>query len=153
MSRPIEATAALDLDTIKIILWASETKPGSPNISYLYDIEAADGLPISRGTFFNAVKGRRVTSQVIDAVDEMIAIRGWRAKYIEHCREEHKQRVIRAFQNPKTYCSMCGHSCNHCGDPRSARRRKAVTEFLKLDPVDLGCVVREQPAVSEYNYE
>jgi hypothetical protein len=143
MSRPVEATSALDLDTIKIILWASETKPGSPNISYLYDVEAADGLPVSRGTFFNAVKGRKVTNQVIDAIDEMIAIRGWRAKWVEHCREEHKQRVIRAFQNPKTYCSMCGHHCTNCGEPRSAKRRKAVTEFLKTDPIELGCVIRD----------
>jgi ribosomal protein L37E len=143
MSRPVEATSALDLDTIKTILWASESGSGHPNVSRLYDVEAADGLPISRGTFFNAVKGRRVTSQVIDAIDELIAIRGWRAKYIEHCREEHKQRVIRAFENPKTYCSMCGHHCAHCGEPRSEKRRKAVSDFLKHDPVELGCRVRE----------
>ena len=143
MSRPVEATSALDLDTIKIILWASETKPGNPNISNLYDTEAADGLPVSRGTFFNAIKGRRVTSQVIDAIDEMIAIRGWRMKWIEHCREEHKLRVIRAFESPKTYCAMCGHTCLNCGDPRSEKRRKAVSAFLKINPADLGCRVRE----------
>lgn len=146
MSRPVEATAALDLDTIKILLWASETKPGAPNISHLYDVESRDGLPVSRGTFFNAVKGRKVTNQVIAAIDEMIAIRGWRNKWIEHCREEHKQRVIRAFESPKTYCSTCGHICEHCGEPKSAKRRKAVTAFLKTDPVELGCKVRDPSA-------
>jgi hypothetical protein len=61
MSRPIEATSPLDLDTVKIIVWASEYGTGQPNISRLYDKEASDGLDLSRGTFFNAVKGRKVT--------------------------------------------------------------------------------------------
>jgi hypothetical protein len=99
MARPIEATFPLDLDTIKILVWASEYGSGHPNISRLYDNEAADGLDLSRGTFFNAVKGRRMTQQVVDKIDELIAIKGWRAKWIEHCREEHKKRVIRAFEN------------------------------------------------------
>jgi hypothetical protein len=149
MSRPVEATSSLDLDTIKILLWASETKPGNPNISNFYDVESADGLPISRGTFFNAIKGRKVTNQVIEAIDELIAIRGWRSKWNDHCKEEHKLRVIRAFEKPKTYCSICGHACSHCGDPRSDKRRKAVTSFLKLDPVELGCKVREPVKTEE----
>jgi hypothetical protein len=143
MSRPVEATSALDLDTIKTILWASERGSGHPNVSKLYDLEAADGLPISRGTFFNAIKGRKVTNQVIDAIDELIAIRGWRAKYIDYCREEHRRRVVRAFESPPSYCSVCGHACPSCGGPRSEKRRKAVKEFLKQDPLDLGCKVRE----------
>lgn len=143
MGRPIEPTSALDLDTIKLLLWVSEYGTGQPNISRLYDTEVQDGLEIGRGTFFGAIKGRKVTQETISKIDEMIAIRGWTLKWTDHLREEHKQRVIRAFQNPKTYCSMCGHHCTNCGEPRSAKRRKAVTEFLKTDPIDLGCVIRE----------
>lgn len=143
MSRPVEATSALDLDTIKILLWASEYGSGHPNISRLYDKEADDGLSISRGTFFNAIKGRKVTNHVIAAIDELIAIRGWQAQYLEHCREEHKRRVIKAFESPKSYCGICGHACAHCGGPRTEKRRKAVNDFLKQDPLDLGCKLRE----------
>jgi hypothetical protein len=143
MSRPIEATSPLDLDTVKIIVWASEYGTGQPNISRLYDKEAGDGLDLSRGTFFNAVKGRKVTQQVIDKIDELIAIKGWRAKWLEHCREEHKKRVIRAFESPPAYCSVCGHGCPNCGPSRSEPRRKAVFNYLKMDPTDLGCKVRD----------
>ena len=143
MSRPVEAASALDLDTIKILLWASEYGSGHPNISRLYEREADEGLSISRGTFFNAIKGRKVTNHVIAAIDELIAIRGWQAKYLEHCREEHKRRVVRAFESPRSYCSVCGRPCEHCGGPRSQRRRKAVTDFLKQDPIDLGCKIRQ----------
>ena len=142
MSRPVEATNALDLDTVKILLWASEYGSGHPNISRLYDREAADGLDISRGTFFNAIKGRKVSNHVISAIDELIAIRGWQAQYLEHCREEHRRRVVRAFESPKSYCSVCGHGCQNCGGPRTEKRRKAVMDFLKVDPLDLGCKQR-----------
>ncbi len=144
MSRPIEATSPLDLDTIKIILWASEYGSGQPNISRLYDKEVGDGLDLSRGTFFNAVKGRRVTQQVIDKIDELIAIRGWQQKWVEHLRELHRQRVIQAFNNWWTSCSVCGHACPNCGAAKSEKRRKAVFEFLKTDPLDLGCKVQEE---------
>lgn len=146
MSRPVEPTASLDLDTIKILVWASEYGSGHPNISRLYDNEAADGLSLSRGTFFNAVKGRRVTQQVIDKIDELIMLKGWQSKWIEHCREEHKKRVVKAFENPMNYCSICGHSCPNCGTAKSAKRRKAVSNYLKMDPVDLGCKVRDDEA-------
>jgi hypothetical protein len=146
MSRPVEPTASLDLDTIKILVWASEYGSGHPNISRLYDNEAAEGLDLSRGTFFNAVKGRKVTQQVIDKVDELIAIKGWRAKWVEHCREEHKKRVVKAFENPMNYCSICGHSCPNCGPAKSEQRRKAIFNYLKMDPVDLGCKVRDNEA-------
>jgi ribosomal protein L37E len=143
MARPIEATSALDLDTIMILLWASEQGTGNPNISRLFDQELADGLDLSRGTFFNAVKGRKVTQHVLDKVDELIALRGWRAKWLEHCREVHKQRVIKAFDSAPTYCSVCGHGCTHCGLPKTEKRRQAVKSFLRTDPIDLGCKVRE----------
>lgn len=143
MSRPVEASSALDLDTIKILLWASEYGSGHPNISRLYDREAEDGLPISRGTFFNAIKGRKVTNHVIAAIDELIAIRGWQAQYLDHCREEHKRRVVKAFESPMSYCSVCGHACPNCGGPRTEKRRKAVKDYLKQDPLDLGCKLRE----------
>ena len=144
MSRPVEATSPLDLDTVKIIVWASEYGSGHPNISRLYDNETSEGLDLSRGTFFNAVKGRRVTQQVIDKIDELIAIKGWRAKWLEHCREEHKKRVIRAFENPMNYCLVCGHNCPNCGEPKSDKRRKAVFSYLKMDPVDLGGKVQNR---------
>jgi len=146
MSRPVEATSPLDLDTIKIIVWASEYGSGHPNISRLYDNETSEGLDISRGTFFNAVKGRRVTQQVIDKVDELIALKGWRAKWLEHCREEHKKRVVRAFESSMNFCSVCGHGCSNCGSAKSEKRRKAVFAYLKMDPSDLGCKVREDEA-------
>jgi hypothetical protein len=146
MSRPVEATSALDLDTIKLILWASEYGSGHPNISRLYDKEATDGLVVSRGTFFNAIKGRRVTSQVLDSIDEMVAIRGWRPKYLSHLQEQHNERVIQAFKKSWTSCSVCGHACSNCGAPESEKRRKAVTGFLKTDPATLGCKVREPAA-------
>jgi len=149
MSRPVEATSALDLDTIKLILWASEYGSGHPNISRLYDKEAADGLSLSRGTFFNAVKGRRVTSQVLDSIDEMIAIRGWRAQYLAHLQDEHKNRVIQAFKKAWTSCSVCGHACSNCGAAESDKRRKAVTEFLKTDPLDVGCKIKERATSRE----
>tara|TARA_R110000868_G_scaffold8639_1_gene44503 strand:+ start:2141 stop:2581 length:441 start_codon:yes stop_codon:yes gene_type:complete len=144
MSRPIEATSPLDLDTIKIIVWASEYGSGHPNISRLYDNESSEGLDLSRGTFFNAVKGRKVTQQVLDKIDELIAIKGWRTKWMEHCREEHKKRVVKAFENPMNYCSVCGHGCPNCGTPRSEKRRKAIFDYLKIDPTDLGCKVRDR---------
>lgn len=143
MGRPIEATLPLDLDTVKLLLWVSEYGSGQPNISRLYDREAADGLELGRGTFFGAIKGRNVTSDTIDKIDELIAIRGWKAKWLEHLREEHKNRVIQAFTKAGTYCSHCGKSCSHCGEARSEKRRKAVFDFLKMDPVDLGCKVRD----------
>jgi hypothetical protein len=143
MSRPVEATTALDLDTVKILLWASEYGSGHPNISRLYDKEAADGLDLSRGTFFNAIKGRKVSHHVIAAIDELIAIRGWQSQYLEHCRQEHKRRVVKAFESPPSYCSVCGHQCSLCGSPRTEKRRKAVFDFLKVDPMDLGCKLRK----------
>jgi hypothetical protein len=145
MSRPVESTTALDLDTVKILLWASEYGSGHPNISRLYDREAADGLDISRGTFFNAIKGRSVSNHVIAAIDELIAIRGWQSQYLEHCRAEHKRRVVKAFESPPSYCNVCGHQCSHCGGPRTEKRRKAVFDFLKVDPMDLGCKLRNDP--------
>ena len=144
MSRPIEATSPLDLDTIKIILWASEYGTGKPNISRLFDIEVTDGLDLARGTFFGAVKGRKVTQTTIDKIDELIALRGWRAKWLEHCREEHKRRVQRAFESPQAHCQVCGHGCPNCGSAKSEKRRKAVFSYLKMDPVDLGCKVRDR---------
>jgi hypothetical protein len=146
MSRPVEATSPLDLDTIRIIVWASEYGTGQPNISRLYDKESAEGLDISRGTFFNAVKGRKVTQQVINKVDELIAIKGWRSKWLDHCKEEHKQRVIQAFNKQWTSCSVCGHDCPNCGTAGSEQRRKAIFNYLKMDPVDLGCKVRDNEA-------
>lgn len=143
MSRPVEATSALDLDTIKILIWASEYGTGHPNISRLYDNEAADGLSLSRGTFFNAIKGRKVTNHVIEKVDELIALRGWRSKWLDHCREEHKRRVIKAFESPPAFCAVCGHACPNCGNPKSQKRRDAIKSYLKMDPVELGCKVRE----------
>lgn len=144
MSRPIEATGPLDMDTIKILLWASEYGTGKPNISRLYDAEAADGLDLARGTFFGAVKGRKVTQATIEKVDELITLRGWRSKWLDHCREEHKARVIQAFNKTWTNCTVCGHECSHCGSAKSEKRRKAVFGYLKTDPVDLGCKVRDR---------
>lgn len=144
MSRPIEATSPLDLDTIKLLVWVSEYGTGQPNISRLYDKESTEGLDLSRGTFFNAVKGRKVTQHVVDKIDELIAIRGWRAKWLDHCREEHEKRVIQAFSKTWTSCSVCGHACTHCGEAGSEKRRKAVFDYLKTDPVDLGCKVRDR---------
>jgi hypothetical protein len=143
MGRPIEATLPLDLDTVKLLLWVSEYGSGQPNISRLYDREAADGLELGRGTFFGAIKGRNVTSDTIEKIDELIAVRGWRVKWLQHLREEHENRVIQAFTKGGTYCSVCGKSCSHCGEARSEKRRKAVFDFLKIDPVDLGCKVRD----------
>jgi len=143
MSRPVEATSALDLDTIKILIWASEYGTGHPNISRLYDQEANDGLSLSRGTFFNAIKGRKVTNHVIEKIDELIALRGWRSKWLDHCREEHKHRVIKAFESPPAFCAVCGHACPNCGNPKSSKRRDAIKSYLKMDPVELGCKVRE----------
>jgi|GEM_PF-4213562 len=145
MSRPIEATSSLDLDTIKVLLWASEYGTGQPNVSRLYDRESVDGLTLSRGTFFNAVKGRKVTNHVIEKIDELIALRGWRSKWLDHCREEHRQRVIRAFGSPQAFCQVCGHACPNCGNPKTQRRREAVKAYLKIDPVDLGCRVVSDP--------
>jgi hypothetical protein len=145
MSRPVEATTALDLDTVKILLWASEYGSGHPNISRLYDRESADGLDLSRGTFFNAIKGRKVSHHVIAAIDELIAIRGWQPQYLDHCRQEHKRRVVKAFESPPSYCNVCGHQCSQCGGPRTEKRRKAVFDFLKVDPMDLGCKLRKDP--------
>ena len=143
MSRPVEATSALDLDTIKILIWASEYGTGHPNISRLYDNEAGDGLSLSRGTFFNAIKGRKVTNHVIEKIDELIALRGWRSKWLDHCREEHKRRVIKAFESPPAFCAVCGHACPNCGNTKSQKRRDAIKAYLKMDPVELGCKVRE----------
>lgn len=142
MSRPVEATSALDLDTIKILFWASEYGTGYSNISRLYDQEVDDGLSLSRGTFFNAVKGRKVTNHVIEKIDELIALRGWRSKWLDHCREEHKRRVIKAFESPQAFCQVCGHVCPNCGNTKSQKRREAIKSYLKMDPVELGCRVR-----------
>ena len=144
MGRPIEPTMSLDLDTIKLLLWVSEYGSGQPNISRLYDIEAKDGLDIGRGTFFGAIKGRRVTQETISKIDEMIAIRGWMGKWIEHLKEQHANRVVQAFKKTGGYCPSCGHTCSHCGEAESEQRRKAVTEFLKTDPLDVGCKIREK---------
>jgi hypothetical protein len=143
MGRPIEATSPLDLDTIKLLLWASEYGSGKPNISRLYDQEAQDGLELARGTFFGAIKGRPVTKETAAKIDELVALRGWHAKWSEHLREEHHLRVVQAFKKTWTNCSVCGHECSHCGAAQSERRRKAVTDYLKTDPVKLGCVVQE----------
>ena len=56
---------------------------------------------------------------------------------------QHKKRVIRAFESPPAYCSVCGHACPNCGSPKSEQRRKAVHSYLKMDPTDLGCKVRD----------
>lgn len=144
MGRPIEATQALDLDTIKLLLWASEYGSGKPNISLLYENEVHEGLHMARGTFFGAIKGRRVTQDTIQKVDELIALRGWQSKYIEHLRDEHKKRVLQAFGKPVAYCSICGHACQNCGAPNSEQRRKAIKGFLKLDPLEVGGKVRDR---------
>jgi len=149
MGRPIEPTTPLDLDTIKLLLWASEYGSGQPNISRLYDIEAKDGLDIGRGTFFGAIKGRKVTQETVSKIDELIAVRGWMGKWIEHLKEEHAGRVIQAFKKSWTHCTTCGHQCSHCGAPESEQRRKAVTEFLKTDPLDVGCKIRERATSRE----
>lgn len=143
MGRPIEPTSALDLDTIKLLLWVSEYGTGQPNISRLYDTEVQDGLEIGRGTFFGAIKGRKVTQETISKIDEMIAIRGWTLKWTDHLREEHKKRVVQAFKKSWNHCPNCGHQCTNCGEAESEQRRKAVTEFLKTDPIELGCVIRD----------
>lgn len=143
MGRPIEPSMALDLDTVKLLLWISEYDTGQPNISRLYEREAAEGLDIGRGTFFGAIKGRKVTQETIRKIDELIAVRGWMAKWTQHLQEEHKRRVIQAFRKIGTNCSVCGHACQHCGPAESEKRRKAVAAFLKTDPVELGCKLRE----------
>jgi hypothetical protein len=142
MGRPLEATFPLDLDTVKLLIWISEYGSGHPNISRLYDNEAADGLELGRGTFFGAVKGRKVTSDTVRKIDELIAIRGWQGLWSEHLQDEHRKRVIQAFNKTWTNCSVCGASCSHCGEAKSEQRRKAVFGYLKADPVDLGCKVR-----------
>jgi hypothetical protein len=149
MGRPIEPTTPLDLDTIKLLIWVSEYGSGQPNISRLYDLEAREGLDIGRGTFFGAIKGRRVTQETISKLDEMIAIRGWRAQYLAHLQDEHKNRVIQAFKKAWTSCSVCGHACSNCGAAESDKRRKAVTEFLKTDPLDVGCKIKERATSRE----
>jgi hypothetical protein len=149
MGRPIEPTTPLDLDTIKLLIWVSEYGSGQPNISRLYDLEAREGLDIGRGTFFGAIKGRRVTQETISKLDEMIAIRGWRAQYLAHLQDEHKNRVIQAFKKAWTSCSVCGHACSNCGVAESDKRRKAVTEFLKTDPLDVGCKIKERATSRE----
>lgn len=146
MGRPIEPSMSLDLDTIKLLLWISEYETGQPNISRLYEREAADGLDIGRGTFFGAIKGRKVTQETIRKIDELIAVRGWFAKWTAHLREEHNRRVIQAFKKTWNNCSICGHECLHCGPAESDKRRKAVSAFLKTDPIELGCKVRDQSA-------
>jgi hypothetical protein len=143
MGRPIEATSPLDTDTVRLLLWVSEYGTGQPNISRLYEKEAADGLDLGRGTFFSAIKGRSVTKDTLSKIDELIALRGWRSRWVEHLQEEHKRRVIQAFQHYGTYCSVCGHKCPNCGNPGTEQRRQAVKSFLKTDPVDLGCKVRD----------
>jgi hypothetical protein len=149
MGRPIEPSMSLDIDTIKLLLWASEYGTGQPNVSRLYDLEASEGLDIGRGTFFGAIKGRKVTRETISKIDELIAVRGWMAKWTEHLQEEHKKRVIQAFRKPGSYCAICGHQCSHCGEAESSQRRKAVTEFLKTDPVAIGCKVREPASTDD----
>lgn len=143
MGRPIEATFPLDLDTVKLLIWASEYGSGQPNISRLYDKEAAEGLELGRGTFFGAIKGRNVTNDTLRKIDELIAVRGWRSKWTEHLQEEHRKRVIQAFNKTWTNCSVCGTSCSHCGEAGTEQRRKAVFGYLKMDPTDLGCKVRD----------
>ena len=143
MGRPIEATSPLDTDTIRLLIWVSEYGSGQPNISRLYDREASEGLDLGRGTFFGAIKGRPVTRETMAKIDELIALRGWQPKYVEHLQEEHKRRVIQAFQQHSTYCVACGHKCPHCGNPNTEKRRQAVKSFLKTDPIDLGCKVRD----------
>jgi hypothetical protein len=142
MGRPIEATFPLDLDTVKLLIWVSEYGSGHPNISRLYDNEAADGLDLGRGTFFGAIKGRNVTSDTVEKIDQLIAIRGWRAKWLDHLKVEHEKRVIQAFNKTWTNCSVCGRVCSHCGEAGSEKRRKAIFDYLKVDPIDLGCKVR-----------
>jgi hypothetical protein len=144
MGRPIEATFPLDLDTVKLLIWVSEYGSGQPNISRLYDKEAADGLELGRGTFFGAVKGRNVTSDTVRKIDELIAIRGWHGRWVEHLQDEHRKRVIQAFNKTSTNCSVCGTSCSHCGEAKSEKRRKAIFDYLKIDPTDLGCKVRDR---------
>ena len=142
MGRPIEPTSPLDTDTIKLLLWVSEYGTEQPNIGRLYDREVSEGLDLGRGTFYGAIKGRKVTKDTLTKIDELIAIRGWGSKWTEHLREEHKKRVIQAFNKQWTSCSVCGHNCPNCGEPKSDKRRKAVFGYLKMDPVDLGCKVQ-----------
>jgi hypothetical protein len=149
MGRPIEPTMSLDVDTIKLLLWASEYGSGQPNISRLYDTEVQDGLDIGRGTFFGAIKGRKVTKDTVTKIDELIAVRGWMSKWTAHLREEHAKRVVQAFKKSWNYCSTCGHQCSHCGEAESEQRRKAVTEFLKTDPLDVGCKIKEKATQRE----
>ena len=149
MGRPIEPTTPLDLDTIKLLLWVSEYGSGQPNISRLYDIEARDGLVIGRGTFFGAIKGRKVTQETIAKIDEMIAIRGWMSKWIEYLKEQHVSRVAQAFKKTGSYCPNCGNQCSNCGEAESEQRRKAVFAFLKTDPLDVGCKIRQKATSRE----
>ena len=146
MGRPIEPTSSLDIDTVQLLLWVSEYGTGQPNVGRLYDREVSDGLDLGRGTFYGAIKGKKITKETAEKIDEMIAIRGWRSKWIEHLREGHKNRVIQAFNKEWTNCSVCGHVCTNCGTAKSAKRRKAVSSYLKMDPVDLGCKVRDDEA-------
>lgn len=146
MGRPIEPTSPLDTDTVQLLLWVSEYGTGQPNIGRLYDLEAAHGLDIGRGTFYGAIKGRKVTKETAARIDELIAIRGWSAKWVEHLREEHKKRVIQAFGKQWTSCSVCGHDCPNCGAAGTEQRRQAVFSYLKVDPVELGCKIRDHEA-------
>jgi hypothetical protein len=146
MGRPIEPTSSLDADTVQLLLWVSEYGTGQPNVGRLYDKEVTDGLDLGRGTFYGAIKGRKVTKETAAKIDELIAIRGWMTKWTEHLREEHKKRVIQAFNKQWTNCSACGHACSNCGAAKSEKRRKAVFGYLKTDPAELGCKVREDEA-------
>ena len=146
MGRPIEPTSSLDADTVQLLLWVSEYGTGQPNVGRLYDKEVTDGLDLGRGTFYGAIKGRKVTKETAAKIDELIAVRGWMAKWTEHLREEHKKRVIQAFNKQWTNCSACGHACSNCGAAKSEKRRKAVFGYLKTDPIELGCKVRDDEA-------
>jgi hypothetical protein len=146
MGRPIEPTSPLDVDTVQLLLWVSEYGTGQPNVGRLYDKEVTDGLDIGRGTFYGAIKGRKVTKETAAKIDELIAIRGWMTKWTEHLREDHKKRVVQAFNKQWTNCSACGHACSNCGAAKSEKRRKAVFGYLKTDPAELGCKVREDEA-------
>jgi hypothetical protein len=69
MGRPIEPTSPLDIDTVQLLLWVSEYGTGQPNIGRLYDREASEGMDLGRGTFYGAIKGRKVTRDTTDKID------------------------------------------------------------------------------------